>query len=239
MIAALISRKGGVGKTTSAVNLAAALAEAGRRVLLVDLDSQASASVSLGVERGALAPSSADVLLNGMPAEQAVRATAIPGLDLITASVDLIQADADLGNFRGREVRLKNALAPIVPAYDFILIDCPSSLSLLPINAVVASQGFIVPVVPQFLAAAGVKNLLAAAERIAWDAGFRVHPLGVLLTLVDDRTKATRQTVDALRAEYGKLVFAIEIRVNTRLAEAPAHGQAIFQYDARAKGALA
>ena len=236
---ALISRKGGVGKTTSAVNLSAALAEKGNRVLLVDLDSQASASVSLGVERGALAPSSADVLLNGMPAAQAVRATAIEGLDLITASVDLIRADADLGTFRGRETRLRNALAPIAPGYDFVLLDCPSSLSLLPINAIVAAHGFIVPVVPQFLSAAGVKNLIAAAERIAWDAGVRVPPLGVLLTMVDYRTKATRQTVDALRAEYGRLVFAIEIRVNTRLAEAPAHGQAIFQYDSRAKGAEA
>jgi chromosome partitioning protein len=239
MIAALISRKGGVGKTTTAVNLSAALAEKGKRVLLVDLDSQASASVSLGVERGALAPSSADVLLNGLPAEQAVRATGIDGLDLITASVDLIQADADLGRFRGRESRLRNALAPIVPAYDFVLLDCPSSLSLLPINAVVASDCFVVPVVPQFLSAAGVKNLIAAAERIGWDAGLRVQPLGVLLTMVDYRTKATRQTVDALRAEYGNLVFAIEIRVNTRLAEAPAHGQTIFQYDSRAKGAEA
>src|SRR4051794_17730023 len=134
MITALISRKGGVGKTTTAVNLSAALAAEGKRVLLVDLDSQASASLSLGIERAALAPSAADVLLGGLPAAQAVRQTAIPGLELITASVDLVEADADLGRFRGRETRLRSALAPVASGYDFVLVDCPSSLSLLPIN---------------------------------------------------------------------------------------------------------
>ena len=239
MITALISRKGGVGKTTTAVNLSAALAAQGLRVLLVDLDSQASASLSLGVDRANLAPSSADILLGGLPANQAVRETAIPGLHLITASVDLIKAESELAVFRGKETRLRTALAPIVRDYDFIFLDCPSSLSLLPVNAIVAANTFIVPVVPQFLAVTGVKNLLAAAERTAWDHGARVRPLGLLLTMVDYRTKSTRRTVDELRSEHGNLIFAIEIRINTRLAEAPAAGQTIFQYDRHAKGAAA
>jgi chromosome partitioning protein len=239
MITALISRKGGVGKTTTAVNLSAALAAQGLRVLLVDLDSQASASLSLGVDRARLAPSSADVLLGGLPANQALRETTIPGLHLITASVDLIQAESELAVFRGKETRLRSALAPIVRDYDFIFLDCPSSLSLLPVNALVAAHAFIVPVMPQFLAVTGVKNLLAAAERTAWDHGTRVRPLGILLTVVDYRTKSTRRTVDELRAEHGNLIFAIEIRINTRLAEAPAAGQTIFQYDRHAKGAEA
>jgi len=239
MITALISRKGGVGKTTTAVNLSAALAAQGLRVLLVDLDSQSSASLSLGVDRANLAPSSADVLLGGLPANQAVRETAIPGLHLITASVDLIQAETELAVFRGKETRLRSALAPIVRDYDFIFLDCPSSLSLLPVNAVVAANAFIVPAVPQFLAVTGVKNLIAAAERTAWDHGARVRPLGLLLTMVDYRTKSTRRTVDELRSEHGNLIFAIEIRINTRLAEAPAAGQTIFQYDRHAKGAAA
>jgi chromosome partitioning protein len=239
VIIALISRKGGVGKTTTAVNLSAALARSGKRVLLIDLDSQASASLSLGVDRGALAPSVADVLAGGVAVDQAVRETAIAGLHLVTASVDLVHADADLARSRGREGRLRAALAPIAGAYDFIFLDCPPSLSLLPVNAVVASDAFLAPVVPQFLAASGIPNLLAAAQRVAWDAGVRTRPLGVLLTMVDYRTRATRETIDLIRGELGSLVFAIEIRVNTRLAEAPRAGQTIFQFDPTATGAAA
>jgi chromosome partitioning protein len=174
-----------------------------------------------------------------MPVTQAVRATTVPGLDLLTASVDLVHADAELGKLRGREGRLRAALAPIATHYDFIFLDCASSLSLLPINAVVAADHFIVPTAPQFLAVTGVENLIAAAERLAWDAGRRVPPLGVLLTMVDYRNKAMRTHVDRIRAEHGALAFAIEIRINTRLAEAPGQGQTIFQYDGKATGAAA
>ncbi|HEY8020552.1 MAG TPA: ParA family protein [Thermoanaerobaculia bacterium] len=239
MITAIISRKGGVGKTTSAVNLSAALAGLGKRVLLVDLDAQASASLSLGVARGDLAPSSADLLLTGLPARDAVRPTTVPGLHLITASVDLANVDVELGVLRRRESRLKGCLAPLADDYDFIFLDCPSSLSLVPMNALVAADNYIVPAVPQFLSITGVRNLVAAAERVSWDAAHRIQLLGVLLTMVDYRTKATRVNVDLLRAEYGSLVFAIEIRVNTRLAEAPGCGQTIFQYDPSASGANA
>jgi chromosome partitioning protein len=239
MITALVSRKGGVGKTTTAVNLGAALAGTGRRVLLVDLDPQASASLSLGVPRDQLSPSSADVLLGGAPAWQAIRPSSTEGLDLMTASVDLQRADAELGVFRNKEGRLRQALAPIAERYDDILLDCPASLSLLPVNALVASDAFLVPTTPQYLATTGVANVVAAAARLNGTAGGRTLPLGVLLTMVDYRTKLTRRTVDRLRAEHGPLVFAIEIRINVRLAEAPEAGQTIFQYDPNATGAQA
>lgn len=239
MIVALVSKKGGVGKTTTTVNLAAALATRGHRVLVIDLDSQGSATLSLGLARGAAARTAADLLLGSTAAEECVSRTATPNLDLIPSSADLIHADFELGSLRAKERRLRDRLGALPAAYDWVLIDCAPGLALLPINALLAADGFIVPAVPQYLAFEGIPNLLGAVERISARAGLRSELLGILLTMVDYRLKSTRETADALRAEFGAKVFAVEIRVNVRLAEAPRMGKPIFSYDPTATGAQA
>ncbi|HEX2254962.1 MAG TPA: ParA family protein [Thermoanaerobaculia bacterium] len=239
MICAVVSKKGGVGKTTTAVTLAAALAEAGRRVLLVDLDSQASASLSVGVGRERLAPSVADVLLWGTPAREAIRASGVPRLDLLTASADLASADLELGSFRQRESRLAAALEHAAADYDQVILDCPPGLPLLAVNALVAADVFVVPVPPQFLALAGAETLLAAAERLRANYNPKLSLAGLLLTMVDYRTAETRRNVQRIRERYGDAVFAVEVRINTRLAEAPGAAQTILQYDSKASGAQA
>ncbi len=237
MITAVTSRKGGVSKTTTAVNLAAALAGIGKRVLLVDLDSQASASLSLGVPRSALFPCLADVLLGSRPAADTIRSTATLGLDLITASADLQSFDREIGNRPGREAYLKTALEPIIPRYDFVLLDCPPHNSLLSLNGLVASDSFLVPIVPHYLAATSLEPLLWAAERLAAAYGVRPRLLGIVLTQVDYRTRAARKNVASIRNQFGDSVFAVEIRTNVRLAEAPEVGQTIFEYDPKSTGA--
>ena len=237
MITAVLNRKGGVGKTTTAVNIAAAVAAQGYKVLLIDLDSQASTSHSLGVPRWALAPSSADVLLNATPAMEAVRATRVMGLHLMTASTDLSSFDRELSILPNREGRLHTALRPIRNRYDYIFIDCPSVSSLAPLNALVAADYYIVPVVPHYLAIEGIRNLCASADRLLARLGVPTRLLGIVLTMVDYRAKATRQNVAQLREEFGNSVFAIEIRTNIRLAEAPAAGKTIFEFDDSSSGA--
>jgi len=237
VITAVLNRKGGVGKTTTAVNIAAALAAGGHRVLLIDLDSQASTSLSLGVPRWALAPSTADVLLNQTPAVDAVRATRVMGLHLMTASTDLASMDRELSPLPNRETRLMTALRPIRDRYDFIFVDCPSVSSLAPLNALVAADTYMIPVVPHFLAIEGVRNLCASADRLVSRLGNPTRLLGIVLTMVDYRTRSTRDNVRRMRQEFGNSVFAVEIRINTRLAEAPAAGQTIFEFDSGSTGA--
>ena len=237
MITAIVSRKGGVGKTTTAVNLASALAAQGRKILLIDLDSQASTSLCLGVPRWALAPSSADVLIHSLPAPEAIRATRQMGLYLMTASTDLASIDRELGGIASNERLLQVALRPIRDQYDFIIIDCPSVPSLGPLNALVAADNFILPSVPHYLAIEGVSNLCGYVDRIQNRHGEPTQLLGILLTMVDYRTRATRDNVDRLRQEFGSDVFGVEIRTNIRLAEAPSLGQTIFEYDPASTGA--
>jgi len=239
VIIALVSKKGGVGKTTSSVNLSAALARAGHRVLLVDLDPNAGASLSLGAKRGTFGPGSAGILHRQVTVREAVRPTATAGLDLIPASVDLRSFEAEINTGRDGEKLLTERLWPARQDYDYIFLDCPSSLCLLSRNALAAADAFLVPAVPQFLALEGLEQLVATAERLRHKLGEAARFLGIMLTVVDYRVRLTRANVEAIRQRFGDKVFAIEVRTNVRLAEAPAYGKSIFEYDAGASGALA
>lgn len=239
-IIALVNNKGGVGKTTSAVNLAAGLIAAGKKkVLLVDLDAQGSASLSLGLTRADLSPGSAEVILDGHPIREAIRPTSVKGLDILPGSMALASADLSLSVVKGREVVLKNALTPIRGDYDFTVLDCPPSLGLLTVNALTAADFFIVPVTPDYLSLEGLVNLLDAVERIKKGIGKAAGLLGILLTLADYRLNVTEEIGQMIRGYYGRLVFKAEIRGNVRLKEAPSFGKTIFDYDNGSAGAEA
>jgi chromosome partitioning protein len=237
MILAIINNKGGTGKTTSAVNLAAALAMKDRRTLLIDLDSQASASLSLGIDRADFKPSIADVIIDGRGMSAVIRRTAVEGLDLITGSPDLADADLQLAKILGRERRLKEAIAPIRAGYEFAILDCPPSLSLLAVNSMVAADAFIIPTPPEYLALEGLIGLLDAVQRIHEGIGDACRLQGILLTKVDHRRKVTEEIIQVIRDHYKDQVFRTEIRVDVRLIEAPSFGKTIFQYDRGSVGA--
>jgi len=237
MILAVINNKGGTGKTTTAVNAAAALAMKGQRTLLIDLDSQASASLSLGIDRADFKPSIADAVLDVRGMSGIIRRTAVEGLDLITGSPELADADLQLAKIPGRERRLKDALTPIRAGYDFIIPDCPPSLGLLAVNSMVAADAFIIPTPPEYLALEGLVGLMEAVQRIHEGIGDTCRLLGILLTKVDHRRKVTEEIVQVIRGHYRDQVFRTEIRVDVRLIEAPSFGQTIFQYDRGSAGA--
>jgi chromosome partitioning protein len=238
IILAVVNNKGGVAKSTTAVNVAARLAERDR-VLLIDLDSQASASLGLAIPRVDLSPSVADVIFGGQQLRAVVRQTAVPRLDLVTGTTDLANADLILADMKGRESRLKNALHGVRDDYAFTVIDCPPSLSLLSINALVAADFFVVPVNPHYLALEGLVGLLSAVDRIRSGIGQVADLLGILFTMVDGRPKAAAEIRDMVRGHYGKAVFKAEIPLTTKIAEAPSFGLTIHDYAPGSKGAEA
>ena len=233
----IVNNKGGVGKTTSAVSLAAGIAAEGQRVLLADLDAQGSASLSLGLTRADLHPGTAEVILEGRPVRGAVRPSSVSGLDILPGSMKLASADLALSDMKGRETVLKTALSPILADYNFTILDCPPSLGLLTVNALTAADFFIIPLTPDYLALEGLVNLMEAVERIRAGIGKTAVPLGILLTLCDNRLNVTEEIGRMIRGHYGKLVCKTEIKSNVRLKEAPSFGKTIFDYDAGSAGA--
>lgn len=236
-VLSLVNHKGGVGKTTSAVNLAAALALRGRRTLLIDFDSQASATVHLGFRPGALERMVLDALTGEAPLEEVILETGTPGLDLVPADERLSQANVTLAAEVGRETKLKRRLKVLNRPYDFVLIDCPPSLSLLTINAIVASSHALIPVSPDFLSLKGLAQLEEILARVREGLEVELEVLAIVPTIVDHRKATTREALELLRQNFHDLVSETEIRINVRLEEAPSHGQTIFEYAPKSVGA--
>ena len=241
-IMAVANQKGGVGKTTTAINLGAALARRDRRVLLVDLDPQGNASTGLGLPPEQRRVSSYDLLLGEVTPEEAAHSTGIPNLLLVPASSDLSAADLELGARQGRTGLLRGALRqPLMDALalDYILIDCPPSLSTLTINAMVAAQSVLVPLQSEFFALEGLSQLMLTVREVRQTANPSLRIEGVALTMVDRRTTLDQQVEADARENLGDLVFRTVIPRNVRVSEAPSHAQSVLAYDPASAGATA
>jgi chromosome partitioning protein len=236
---AVCNQKGGVGKTTTAVNLAAALARRAGRTLLVDLDPQAHATLGLGVDRTTLGVSVYHALVEAQRVEAAILADRAEGLDLLPAAIDLAGIEVEMVDVDGREGRLDRALGLIDRDYRFVVIDCPPSLGILTLNGLVAAHGVLVPVQAEYYALEGISRLLETINLVRRGLNPGLEVEGVLLTMFSSRLNLARQVADEVRSFFGEAVFETAVPRSVRLAEAPSFGRPVLDYDAGSPGALA
>ena len=236
---AITNQKGGVGKTTTAINLSATLAANDIRVLLVDSDSQGNATSGLGIPKDPELKTIYNVLVEGTDVRECVQRTEVEGMDILPADKNLIGVNLELVGIKNRESLLRNKLASVAAAYEFIIIDCPPALDLLTLNALMAANSILVPIQCEFFALEGVSELMDTVDRIRESFGHPLEIEGILLTMYDERTNLTKQVAADLREFFGTDVFKSVIPRNIRLAEAPSHGKPILLYDPASKGSEA
>jgi chromosome partitioning protein len=237
VIIAVLNQKGGVGKTTTAVNVAAYLAKAGQRVLIVDFDPQGNATSGLGLDKQGLEDTSYEVLFNPELLQQSIRETATDNLKILPANANLASAEAELVNQAKREYWLKQAL--VDADYDYVIIDCPPALGLLSINALAAADKVLIPVQAEYYALEGLSQLLSVVQRVREGINPKLEVLGVVLTMYDRRTTLADQVLGELKSYFGDKLFVTLIPRNIRLAEAPSFGRTIIEHDKWSKGARA
>ena len=236
---AILNQKGGVGKTTTAVNLTACVGALDKRVLLCDIDPQGNSTSGFGVDKRKTAKSSYHVLIGDCPAKDAIVHTEFKNVDLLPSTMDLAGAELEIIDRQGRERLLKNALVPVWDDYDYIFLDCPPSLGLITLNALTAADTFFVPIQCEYYALEGLSQLMATARQIKRLYNPYIELEGVLLTMYDGRLNLTQQVVTEVKKFFPKKVYATVIPRNVRLSEAPSFGQPILYFDRSSKGAAA